>query len=88
MQQLEVSATSGLYVEGQRASRRVRYAGRVMPLNGSWEGTMKLLRRQFLHLAGGAVALPVLSRVARAQIRAIRRPCGGRERLEALIEKC
>ena len=28
---------------------------------------MKLLRRQFLHLAGGAAALPGLSRIARAQ---------------------
>jgi tripartite-type tricarboxylate transporter receptor subunit TctC len=28
---------------------------------------MKLPRRQFLHLAAGATALPVLSRIARAQ---------------------
>jgi hypothetical protein len=28
---------------------------------------MKLPRRQFLHLAAGAAALPVLSRIARAQ---------------------
>src|SRR3954447_7263842 len=28
---------------------------------------MKLLRRQFLHLAAGAGALPTLSRIARAQ---------------------
>ena len=28
---------------------------------------MKLPRRQFLHLAGGAAALPAVSRVARAQ---------------------
>ena len=28
---------------------------------------MKLLRRQFLHLAAGAAALPVMSRIARAQ---------------------
>src|SRR6266699_3714906 len=28
---------------------------------------MKLLRRQFLHLAAGAAALPALSRTARAQ---------------------
>jgi tripartite-type tricarboxylate transporter receptor subunit TctC len=28
---------------------------------------MKLLRRQFLHLAAGAVALPAVSRIARAQ---------------------
>ena len=28
---------------------------------------MKLPRRQFLHLAAGAAALPVVSRIARAQ---------------------
>jgi hypothetical protein len=28
---------------------------------------MKLRRRQFLHLAAGAAALPIVSRVARAQ---------------------
>jgi tripartite-type tricarboxylate transporter receptor subunit TctC len=38
-----------------------------MPQNPFWEGTMKLPRRQFLHLAGGAVALPVASCVAWAQ---------------------
>ena len=32
-----------------------------------WEGNMKLPRRQFLHLAAGAAALPVMSRTARAQ---------------------
>src|SRR5437016_1775546 len=32
-----------------------------------WEGAMKLPRRQFLHLAARAVALPALSRIARAQ---------------------
>jgi tripartite-type tricarboxylate transporter receptor subunit TctC len=32
-----------------------------------WEDFMKLPRRQFLHLAGGAVALPAVSRVAWAQ---------------------
>src|SRR5712672_833360 len=31
------------------------------------EPAMKLLRRQFLHLAAGAVALPAVSRIARAQ---------------------
>jgi tripartite-type tricarboxylate transporter receptor subunit TctC len=36
--------------------------------NGFSEGIMKFPhRRQFLHLAAGAAALPVLSRVARAQ---------------------
>src|SRR5437016_5955691 len=33
-----------------------------------WEGAMKLPRRQFLHLAAGAVALPAVSRIARAQV--------------------
>jgi tripartite-type tricarboxylate transporter receptor subunit TctC len=33
----------------------------------TWEDIMKLLRRQFLHLAAGGAALPALSRVARAQ---------------------
>src|SRR5258707_2108934 len=32
-----------------------------------WEIAMKLLRRRFLHLAAGAAALPVISRVAGAQ---------------------
>ena len=31
------------------------------------EGTVKLPRRQFLHLAAGAAALPAMSRIARAQ---------------------
>jgi tripartite-type tricarboxylate transporter receptor subunit TctC len=31
------------------------------------KGSMKLLRRQFLHLAAGAVALPAMSRIATAQ---------------------
>jgi len=39
-----------------------------MPQNGFWEGAMKLPhRRQFLHLAAGAAALPALPRIARAQ---------------------
>jgi tripartite-type tricarboxylate transporter receptor subunit TctC len=36
------------------------------------EGDMKLLRRQFLHLAAGAAALPAMSRIARAQSYPIR----------------
>jgi tripartite-type tricarboxylate transporter receptor subunit TctC len=33
-----------------------------------WEGCLvKLPRRQFLHLAAGAAALPAVSRIARAQ---------------------
>jgi tripartite-type tricarboxylate transporter receptor subunit TctC len=35
--------------------------------NGFREGTVKLPRRQILHLAAGAVALPAVSRVATAQ---------------------
>jgi tripartite-type tricarboxylate transporter receptor subunit TctC len=38
-----------------------------VPQNGFWEGTMKLPRRQFLHLAAGAALLPPVSRTARAQ---------------------
>jgi tripartite-type tricarboxylate transporter receptor subunit TctC len=38
-----------------------------VPKNGFWEGTMKLPRRNFLHLAAGAAALPVVSRMAHAQ---------------------
>jgi tripartite-type tricarboxylate transporter receptor subunit TctC len=34
---------------------------------GIWERVMKLPRRQFLHLAAGAAALPAMSRFARAQ---------------------
>jgi tripartite-type tricarboxylate transporter receptor subunit TctC len=33
----------------------------------TWEGMMKLPRRQFLHLAAGAAAVPAVSRIARAQ---------------------
>ena len=36
-------------------------------LSSCGEGAMKFPRRQFLHLAAGAAALPVASRVARAQ---------------------
>src|SRR6516164_3754897 len=39
----------------------------LVPQNALWEGTMKLPRRQFLHLTAGAAALPVLPRIARAQ---------------------
>jgi tripartite-type tricarboxylate transporter receptor subunit TctC len=39
-----------------------------VPQNGFWEGTMKLPRRQFVHLAVGAAALPAVSRIAAAQI--------------------
>jgi tripartite-type tricarboxylate transporter receptor subunit TctC len=36
---------------------------------GFWEGTMKFLyRRQLLHLAAGASALPLVSQLARAQV--------------------
>ena len=45
----------------------MRPAGRLLLQNGFWEGTMKLPRRRFLHLAVGAAASPVMSRIARAQ---------------------
>jgi tripartite-type tricarboxylate transporter receptor subunit TctC len=38
-----------------------------VPQNGFWEGSMKLPRRKFLHLAAGAATLPATSRIARAQ---------------------
>jgi tripartite-type tricarboxylate transporter receptor subunit TctC len=38
-----------------------------VPQNDFWEGTVKLPRRQFLHLAAGTAALPVRTRIARAQ---------------------
>jgi hypothetical protein len=52
---------------GQRFTEYIRSGGsflRERPLIG---GAMKIQRREFLHLAAGAVALPVISRVARAQ---------------------
>src|SRR6516165_10317083 len=33
-----------------------------------WEGTMKLPRRQFLHIASGAAVLPCAPGIARAQV--------------------
>ena len=45
----------------------MRCAGRLMPQNDFREGTMKPHRRQFLHLAAGATALPAISRIATAQ---------------------
>src|SRR5258707_12711408 len=42
----------------------VRY---LFSLNGLTRASMKLHRRTFLHLAASAVALPVASRIARAQ---------------------
>ena len=66
-QRKSLSATSGLYVEGQRLSQNVQRVGSLMPQDEFWEGTMKLPRRQFLHLAAGAAALPAVSRVAMAQ---------------------
>jgi hypothetical protein len=39
----------------------------VRPCAARGEDMMKFLRRQFLHLAADATALPVVSRIARAQ---------------------
>jgi hypothetical protein len=50
-----------------RFSRSVQRTARLVPLNGFWEGTMKFLRRRFLHLAVGTVSLPAMSRLAAAQ---------------------
>jgi tripartite-type tricarboxylate transporter receptor subunit TctC len=42
--------------------------GAILPRTTALGGlTMKLPRRQFLHLAAGAAALPAVSRIARAQ---------------------
>ncbi len=40
---------------------------RALALARNLEGEMKLPRRQFLHLAAGAAALPVVSHIATAQ---------------------
>src|SRR5262249_10678881 len=54
----------GVGLEGE-----VRWVGGGGGVVGEWEGRlkMKLPRRQFLHLAAGAAALPGVSRLARAQ---------------------
>jgi tripartite-type tricarboxylate transporter receptor subunit TctC len=39
----------------------------MVPQNDLWEGPMKFPRRKFLHLAAGAAALPIVSRIAQAQ---------------------
>jgi ribonuclease BN (tRNA processing enzyme) len=46
---------------------RTRLSGAKPSCAPIFENAMKLVRRQFLHLAAGAAALPALSRVARAQ---------------------
>src|SRR5450759_1558774 len=59
-----------------RHVRKVPLAEIVAPFRGTGIGialvssggiVMKLFRRQFLHLAAGAIALPAVSRIARAQ---------------------
>jgi tripartite-type tricarboxylate transporter receptor subunit TctC len=51
-----------------RLVRDGRVAGRIIARLHPWEGNaMKLPRRQFLHLAAGAAALPAVSRIASAQ---------------------
>jgi len=47
-------------------SRQVGRAGR-MGRKRLWEDAMKLLRREFLHLAAGAAALPITARAANAE---------------------
>ena len=51
---------------GTKASRRVQPDGRLVRQNGFSEGTMRLHRRSFLHLAA-TTALSTASRSARAQ---------------------
>ena len=48
-------------------TNEVQSMDKGVPLKGSWEATMKLARRQFLHLAAGAATMPAVLRVARAQ---------------------
>jgi len=55
----------------ERTLRWVQPAGMLVLESDFWEGTMSTVnfpRRRFLHLAAGAAALPVLSRVAWAQV--------------------
>jgi tripartite-type tricarboxylate transporter receptor subunit TctC len=46
---------------------KIASAAVIWLLRAAGLGTLKLPRRQFLHLVAGAAALPVLSRIARAQ---------------------
>jgi len=57
-------ANSGHYAT-YKLSRYSQCTGNLRLHN--WEGTMKIPRRQFLHLAAGATALSAVSRVAKAQ---------------------
>ena len=67
------SARSRLYVEGQKASRWVELAGRLVPLKGFLEGTVKLPHRR-LHLTAGTAALLPASRFGRADVSNHRSP--------------
>src|SRR3954462_1656276 len=56
----------------EKAARLMRRKGGTLAptTNRPWEGcimSVKLPRRQFLHLAVGAAAVPAVSRIARAQ---------------------
>src|SRR5436853_2559227 len=67
------SVTSPINVKGPPCGYSPGHAcdGRVVlgpqPGRGCLMTTVKLLRRQFLHLAAGAAALPVFPRIAGAQ---------------------
>jgi tripartite-type tricarboxylate transporter receptor subunit TctC len=60
--------TSGLNAEGQGPRGGCGTLVDWCRKTTLWEGTMKLPRRQFLHLAVGAAALPAVSRIAWAQV--------------------
>jgi hypothetical protein len=59
---------------------------RFRTCNGS--GSMKIQRRQFLHLASGAVALPAVSRIARAQTYPTRYRIGAARSQQASAPAC
>src|SRR5262249_22278383 len=52
---------------GRSSKRRASRLNEVPRRQYFREGTLKLSRRKFLHLAAGVAALPAVSRVARAQ---------------------
>ena len=46
---------------------KIAFAAVIWLFGAPGIGTLKLPRRQFLHLAAGAAALPAVSRIVRAQ---------------------
>jgi hypothetical protein len=66
-QRKSLSATSGLYAGDKGPRGGCNTLVGWCRKNDFREGTMKLPRRKFLHLATGAAALPTISCVAKAQ---------------------